>query len=198
MKSIQTVAKQTNISVPTLRYYDELGLLPNLKRNKNGYRQFSERDISDVNLVKCFREVGVPIKQIKEIVSAEELNQKTIGRRLQVLQEQRNALLEQRRQIDISLLAMQVKTARYRALLQDPTAVEHGEEELVKYFVQYTRKEKQQYVTDKLTALFEQFKQHQASPSVLSKTYSELTDCFEPEYLPEVSAAFELLTGLQY
>ena len=134
MESIQAVAKLTDLTVSTLRYYDQLGLLPNLTRNQNGYRQFSERDVSDVNLVKCFREVGVPIKQIKKIVASTDLNQKTVEQRLKVLKEQQETLRMQRRQIDISLLALQVKTARYEAILTDPNRVDHGEAKLVQYF----------------------------------------------------------------
>ena len=54
------------------------------------------------------------------------------------------------------------------------------------------------HVTKRLTALFEQFKQHQTKPAILKDIYIELKDCFQPEYWAEVQAAFELLTGLQY
>lgn len=198
MKTIQTAAKITGLSVPTLRYYDELGLLPHLKRDENGYRQFSDQDISDINLVKCFREVGVPIKQIKKIIAPENLDQQTIEQRLQVLKAQQEALLSQRRQIEISLLALQIKTARYQAILTDPSRVDHGEAELVQFCVKYAKPEQQSYVAKTLTTLFEQFKQHQTQPVVLTETYVALSNCFEPAYLPEVKAAFNLLTGLQY
>ncbi|WP_054655302.1 hypothetical protein [Secundilactobacillus silagei] len=148
--------------------------------------------------MKCFREVGVPIKQIKKIVASTDLNQKTVEQRLKVLKEQQETLRMQRRQIDISLLALQVKTARYEAILTDPNRVDHGEAKLVQYFVKYARPNQQQYVTKRLTALFEQFKQHQTKPAILKDSYTELKDCFQPECLAEVQAAFELLTGLQY
>ena len=36
MYSISEVAKKMEITIPTLRYYDNLGLFPNLKKNKSG------------------------------------------------------------------------------------------------------------------------------------------------------------------
>ena len=46
--SISEVAEKMNVTIPTLRYYDKLGLFQNLKKNKSGNRVFTEEDIETI------------------------------------------------------------------------------------------------------------------------------------------------------
>ena len=43
--NIKTVSEQTGISADTIRYYERIGLIPRVKRQASGVRDFSERDI---------------------------------------------------------------------------------------------------------------------------------------------------------
>lgn len=65
MYSIGEVAKEMNLSVPALRYYDDEGLLINIKRDANGKRYFDDKDLQALNLINCLKQTGLKIKEIK-------------------------------------------------------------------------------------------------------------------------------------
>ena len=44
MATIKEISKKYNIGVDTLRYYERIGLLPAVKRNESGYRDYDEED----------------------------------------------------------------------------------------------------------------------------------------------------------
>ncbi len=62
--SIGEVAEKFGLSVPTLRYYDKEGLIPNLKKNSAGVRRFTEENLSTLQIVECVKNAGMPIKEI--------------------------------------------------------------------------------------------------------------------------------------
>lgn len=62
---IKEVSEITSISESKIRYYEKKGLLPEFKRDKNNIRVFSEKDIELLNLIKCLRNVGMTIKEIR-------------------------------------------------------------------------------------------------------------------------------------
>lgn len=64
--TISDVAERVNMSVSTLRYYDYQGILSFVKKNANGYRLFTEDDISDILMIKELKDVGIPLKSIRE------------------------------------------------------------------------------------------------------------------------------------
>ena len=43
--TIKKISEMTGLSIPTIRYYDKEGLLPDLQRKESGYRVFSGRDL---------------------------------------------------------------------------------------------------------------------------------------------------------
>lgn len=60
--SIGDVAKKLNLTVQAIRYYDAEGLLPLLKRDSGGRRQFTEDDIRTLQMILDLRDAGVSIK----------------------------------------------------------------------------------------------------------------------------------------
>jgi len=66
--TIKDVAERVGISAHTIRYYEQEGLLPSLKRDQHGNRIFEERDIEWLELVICLRETGMPIAEIRRYV----------------------------------------------------------------------------------------------------------------------------------
>ena len=59
---IAEVSKEYGLSVDTLRYYERIGLLPNVTRTASGIRDYSEQDCARVQFVKCMRQ-GVPVAE---------------------------------------------------------------------------------------------------------------------------------------
>lgn len=67
--TISQVAKKIGLSTKTIRYYESHGVIKPLARQGNTYRYFSERDIERLILVKRARHLGLPLNEIKNIVS---------------------------------------------------------------------------------------------------------------------------------
>lgn len=68
MYTMKQAADKMNISVHTLRFYANKGLFPNIIRDKNDIRMFNEDDLDWIHIVKCLRDTGMPIKDIKQYV----------------------------------------------------------------------------------------------------------------------------------
>ena len=69
MYQIKEVSKIAQIPESKIRYYEKEGIFPPFKRDKNNIRIFSDRDIELINLVKCLRNIGMPMKEIRENVA---------------------------------------------------------------------------------------------------------------------------------
>lgn len=73
--SIGEVASLCNISIRTLRYYDEIGLIvPEIRKEESKYRYYSKEQMLNIIIIRKLRCLGVGIKDIKDIVAANDLN----------------------------------------------------------------------------------------------------------------------------
>ena len=66
---IGEIAKITDTSVPTLRYYEEIGLLKSAQRSDSNYRYYKESDVSLIVFVKKAQNIGFTLNEIKIIMS---------------------------------------------------------------------------------------------------------------------------------
>lgn len=66
--SIGFVTRQTGCTVPTIRYYEEIGLLPPADRTEAGQRQFDDRTIRRLAFIRRCRDFGFSIEQVRELV----------------------------------------------------------------------------------------------------------------------------------
>jgi putative AdoMet-dependent methyltransferase len=62
----KTVSEILDISLKTLRLYEQYGIIK-VKRDSNNYRNYAEEDIKRLRQVKLLRELGIPLKNIKDI-----------------------------------------------------------------------------------------------------------------------------------
>ncbi|MDF2985962.1 MAG: putative transcriptional regulator [Eubacterium sp.] len=90
--TIAEVSKKYDISQDTLRYYERIGLIPSVNRNKSGIRDYTEEDCKWVEFIKCMRGAGLPIEALIEYVTLFQQGDETMEARKQLLTEQRNAL----------------------------------------------------------------------------------------------------------
>ena len=84
--TIKKVSKMTGLSIPTIRYYDKEGLLPDLQRKESGYRVFSDRDLEAIDLIECFKESGLTIREIRHFMSLVRQGDVTLEERLAIYQ----------------------------------------------------------------------------------------------------------------
>jgi Cu(I)-responsive transcriptional regulator len=66
--SIGLVARQTGCTVPTIRYYEEIGLLPPADRTEAGQRHYDERTVRRLTFIRRCRDFGFSIDQVRELV----------------------------------------------------------------------------------------------------------------------------------
>lgn len=68
MKTVKEISDMTGISVRTLHYYDEIGLLRPTEKSEAGYRLYDEKALETLKQVLFFREFGIPLKDIKAMM----------------------------------------------------------------------------------------------------------------------------------
>ena len=66
---IGKVAKKTSVNPKTIRYYEEINLLPKPKRERNNYRFYSHDTVTRLNFIKKAQSLGFTLKEIKEILA---------------------------------------------------------------------------------------------------------------------------------
>ena len=67
--TIGAVAARTGIKVPTIRYYEEIGLLPPPARTESNRRLYGDAEIGKLNFIRHSRELGFEIEDIRELLS---------------------------------------------------------------------------------------------------------------------------------
>jgi DNA-binding transcriptional MerR regulator len=68
--SIGKLCKASGLSRSTLLYYDSLGLLSPTQRTASNYRCYSEEDMARLEQICIYREAGVPLGQMKELLDS--------------------------------------------------------------------------------------------------------------------------------
>ncbi|CAA9366751.1 Transcriptional regulator, MerR family [uncultured Leptolyngbya sp.] len=66
---VGNLAKQTGVSVRTLHYYDEIGLLSPSARTETGYRLYAEDDIIRLQQIASLRQIGFSLEEIRECLN---------------------------------------------------------------------------------------------------------------------------------
>jgi DNA-binding transcriptional MerR regulator len=92
--TISEVAEQYGLSTDTLRYYERIGLVPPVRRGKNGVRDYSDNDIEWVGFIKCMRTANIPIEALIAYVNLFKQGEGTQENRKSLLAEQRDRLAE--------------------------------------------------------------------------------------------------------
>ena len=68
MKTVKDVSEITGVSIRTLRYYDEIGLLNPTELTKAGYRLYDNKALEKLQEIMFFRELDIPLTDIKKIM----------------------------------------------------------------------------------------------------------------------------------
>ena len=116
--TIKEVAEKYDISADTLRYYESPGMIPKVTRRPNGIRDYQESDLGWVELAICMRSAGLPIEVMIEYVKLYKEGDNTIPARLELLQEQMNALKEQKAQIESTVERLAYKISKYEEAME--------------------------------------------------------------------------------
>jgi len=113
--TIQDVTRRSGLSGPTLRYYEEVGLIGPITRDeKSGHRRYSDEDVDSLQALACLRAMGVGIEDMRTYQSNRALGQAAAG-------EQRDLLLRHGKRIEseIATLRVHLEYLREKAALWD-------------------------------------------------------------------------------
>lgn len=111
--TISEVSKKYDITADTLRYYERIGLIPPVPRNKRGIRDYDEISISWIKLMKCMRKSGVQIEALIEYAALFKQGDATLDARKNLLIEQRNRLIERMEDMQAALERLNGKIDMY-------------------------------------------------------------------------------------
>lgn len=68
------VAEMFDITIDTIRYYERIGVIPPIKRDKNGYRIYTKRDLNWIFLAKSLRNAGLSINSLVEFATLAQMD----------------------------------------------------------------------------------------------------------------------------
>lgn len=111
--TIKEVCEKYNITPDTLRYYEKVGVIPEVTRTAGGIRDYQEEDILWVENAVYMRDAGVPVDILIEYVKLFREGDSTINQRADLLKEARKQILEARKKYDIALEKLDYKIKRY-------------------------------------------------------------------------------------
>ncbi|MFW6410412.1 MAG: MerR family transcriptional regulator [Halanaerobiales bacterium] len=110
---ISEVSEKFDLTKDTLRYYERIGLIPEVERNKRGNRDYSEYDCKWIGFVKCMRNAGIPIEVLIEYLELFQQGEKTLETRKELLVEQRDQLIEEIEKMKSTLDRLNYKIDKY-------------------------------------------------------------------------------------
>ncbi|MDF2531580.1 MAG: transcriptional regulator, MerR family protein [Clostridia bacterium] len=93
--TVQKLGSLAGISTRTLRYYDEIGILKPARINSSGYRIYGQKEVDRLQQILFYRELGVSLDSIKDIVTAPSFDG------AHALREHRERLLQKKEQLDM-------------------------------------------------------------------------------------------------
>ena len=111
--TIKEVCEKYNVTADTLRYYERVGVIPEVRRTAGGIRDYSEEDIKWVETAICFRSARMPIDLLIEYVRLYRKGDETLSDRLELLIEAKKRILDERKKYDDALAKLDYKISKY-------------------------------------------------------------------------------------
>lgn len=123
---MQEASRRTGLSGPTLRYYEEVGLIGSIARDdSSGHRRYTEHDVDDLQALACLRAMGVGIEDMRTY-------QSNRARGAVAATEQRDLLLRHavRIEAEMETLKVHLEYLRAKASLWDARAIGDADDEM--------------------------------------------------------------------
>ena len=190
---IKEFAKLTDVSVRTLHYYDETGLLkPAFVDEQNGYRFYDENSLARMQDILFYRELDFPLKDILKILSSPDYDRK------KALEAQKELMILKKNRIEklISALDDAVKGVKINMKVFDNSEFEEKREE-------YAREAKEKWGN---TEAYSEFEKKTGSFSTddirsleagIDEVMAEFAECMKNGSAPDSAEAKDLVRKLQ-
>ncbi|HEY6220315.1 MAG TPA: MerR family transcriptional regulator [Gemmatimonadaceae bacterium] len=122
--TIGQAAKSTGVTAKTIRYYEDVGILPAARRTKSGYRHYDEPDIERLRFIRRARSLGLPLRRLKMLTNT--LNGTTPRavrpRLLALVQEHISSVSQQIAELEILRQQLEDVSRRIRTSRRGPVA----------------------------------------------------------------------------
>lgn len=155
MKTVKEVSLITGVSIRTLRYYDEIGLLKPTELTETGYRLYDSKALEKLQEILFFRELEIPLMDIKKILDTPNYDKEQILRTQKLLLEKKrnrlNGIIEL-----ITDVMKGVNTMSFEAFSNDEV------QKIVNHTLECMSKEKIDEQVEKFGSL-EKFKEYLSS-----------------------------------
>ena len=111
--TITEISQRFGITTDTIRYYVRIKLVPPIKRDSNGIRNFTEEDCNWVYFIKQLRSAGISIETLVEYVSLFQEGISTVGARKELLIEQLRIVENRMKEIQETYERLKLKVDGY-------------------------------------------------------------------------------------
>lgn len=115
--SMKQACEKTHLTYDTLKFYCNEGLVPNVKRDKNNYRIFNDKDIAWINSLSCLKNCGMSITEMKEYLSLCLKGESSIPERKKILDIKQKELECKKQEIEGSIHYINQKQQFYNDVL---------------------------------------------------------------------------------
>ncbi len=107
--TIQDVSRRSGLPEPTLRYYEEVGLIGPIDRDPSSrHRRYREEEVDTLQVLACLRAMGVGIEEMRTYQANRDLGQAKAG-------EQRDLLLRHAERVEVEIVTLRVHLDYLRA-----------------------------------------------------------------------------------
>ncbi len=121
MYSMKETCKIVGMSYETLKYYCNEGLIPNIKRDKNNYRIFDDKNIEWITSLTCLKNCGMSIAEMKEFLALCLKGNSTIPKRKEILALKKQNLIKKQQELQKSIDYIDWKQNFYNDILSGKT-----------------------------------------------------------------------------
>ncbi len=121
MYSMKEACQLTGMSYENLKFYCNEGLVPNVKRDRNNYRVFSDSDIKWIQSLGCLKRCGMSIQEMKQYLELCLKGESSIPERKIILERKREDLEEMKKEIEDSIAFIDWKQNFYDDVLAGKT-----------------------------------------------------------------------------
>lgn len=122
-KQIGTIAKESGVSIKTIRYYEELGLLKASGRTEGGFRLFESDVLSRLNFIKRAQSLGLSLLEIKDFLGVYDRGELPCDHIEQKLQDKVAQIDKQIQELKTFKQELQVLLAKWQPVSSQPDKI---------------------------------------------------------------------------
>lgn len=118
MYTVKEVAQLLGVSVHTVRYYDDRGLIPGTKRNSANQRLFDDMEVEWLFISLTLKNTGLSLKDVKHYIELYQQGDSTLSERYEIMRMQKEKTIQEMEELKLRLAVLDRKLDHYGKLLE--------------------------------------------------------------------------------